>query len=88
MDRSNLIICGDLNFTLSTCEVWGTRRREDPLGSFLKEWIEAAGLVDVWPSYLVPTWNNGRSGAYGLAKRLDQCIIKHGLFDSCAKYRS
>lgn len=88
MEKKNLIICGDLNFTLSTCEVWGSGRREDLLGGFLKDRFEAAGLVDVFPCYLVPTWKNERSGAYGLAKRLDRFLIKQGMFDSCVKHRS
>lgn len=81
MSTRNLILCGDLNFTLSSSEMWGNGRKDDPLAEFMKEHLEAAALMDVIPSYLVPTWNNGRVGTQGLGKRLDRFLINSSLYD-------
>ena len=44
-------------------------------------------MIDVLPSVLVPTWNNGRHGAGGLAKRLDMFFMTEVLSDYFGRYR-
>lgn len=49
-----MIIGGDLNFTVSPSEIWGSKRN-DPLASFLSDVFHNFGLEDDWPIPLEPT---------------------------------
>jgi hypothetical protein len=66
--EQGLIVGGDLNFTLSTREVWGSSARADPLADFFVNMLQDTGLVDLAPSHLTPTWRNGRVGSTGISK--------------------
>jgi hypothetical protein len=77
--HGDLIMVGDMNFTINSEEVWGTTTLVDPLAVFFKELFEKNKLVDVAPAELVPTWRNGRSGEYGIAKRLDRIYVAEDL---------
>jgi hypothetical protein len=68
----DLILAGDLNFTLNNDEIWGTTALMDPLAPFFKELFDDSPLVDVAPTELVPTWHNGRIGESSISKRLDR----------------
>jgi hypothetical protein len=63
LDHQNLILVGDLNFTVDVGEAWGEKAHLDPLSTFVKGIFNDSGLVDVAPDVLVPTWRNGRRGA-------------------------
>jgi len=65
------VLGGDLNFTTSCREVWGTHAREHSLHHFFSQMIQREGLVDVEPIQLLPTWRNGRGGHDYIAKPLD-----------------
>jgi endonuclease/exonuclease/phosphatase family metal-dependent hydrolase len=84
----NLIIAGDLNFTVSANEVWGSKARLDPLVECFKETFKALGQVDIAPSLYAPTWCNGRGGSKGIAKRLDRVYMSEELVSSVGRYRS
>jgi hypothetical protein len=45
----NLILGGDLNFTLSLEEVWGVRPRYDPQEGFFSHYIELNQLIYLMP---------------------------------------
>jgi hypothetical protein len=45
----DLLLGGDLNFTLSTREVWGTSSRIDPLETYFNQLLQEEGLIDVEP---------------------------------------
>jgi hypothetical protein len=66
-----MVIGGDLNFTLSLREVWGSNPREDRHKGFFLSFLEAESLVDLEPVKLSPTWRNFRMGIDVVAKRLD-----------------
>ena len=58
----NLILVGDLNFTLNASEIWGSKALLDPLGPYFSKLLSDHHLVDVAPSCAGPTWRNGRMG--------------------------
>jgi hypothetical protein len=88
IEREGIIVGGDLNFTLSTREVWGIHARSDPLSDFFTSHIQSSGLVDVQPTKLTPTWRNGRARTDGIAKRLDHFLLDDSLFNNNFKVRS
>jgi len=69
--EENLIMGGDLNFTISSREVWGVSMRVDPLQHFFSHLVQIGGLVDVKPVKILPMWRNGRKGQDYIAKRMD-----------------
>ena len=71
----NLLLAGDLNFTISSFEVWGTHARFDPLASYFTQLIANNNLVDLSLNSPGPTWRNGRKGDAGISKRLVFFII-------------
>ena len=56
----SLIVVGDLNLTLYSNEVWGSKVVNDTLDPYLKEIFERVGLFHVPPTALTPTWSNDR----------------------------
>ena len=84
----NLILAGDLNFTLNVSEIWGTRAQLDPLGLFFSKLFSDHHLVDVAPSYAGPTWRNGRMGEDGISKRLDRYLLSDQLISSLPRHRA
>ena len=51
----NLLMAGDLGFTLSSAEVWGHKARLDPLASFFSQLIFDNKLVDLSMDPSAPT---------------------------------
>jgi hypothetical protein len=88
LEEQGLIVGGDLNFTLSSWEVWGSSARVDPLADFFSNMLHSTGLVDMQPSHLSPTWRNGRAGSTGISKRLDRFLLDGNLLSNQCKYRS
>ena len=84
----NLLLDGDLNFTLSSIEVWGQKSRLDPLASYFSQLISGNKLVDLSMDPSVPTWRNGHSGDAGICKRLDRFLLSESLLPSFSYYRS
>ena len=75
----NLIVAGDLNFTWSVEEVWGSCHAFDPLSGYFPSIFNNANLVDISPTNLSPTWSNGRCGAARIAKQLDRYFMVESL---------
>jgi hypothetical protein len=65
-----LVVGGDLNFTLSLCEVWGVNPREDRQKGFFLSFMEKAHLVDIELVKLSPTWKKVRMEDEEVPKRL------------------
>ena len=59
LSTQNLILAGDLNFTLNAAEIWGSKAIVDPLGPTLSTLFSAHHLVDIAPPCAGPTWRNG-----------------------------
>ena len=83
----NLILAGDLNFTLNASEVWGSKALLDPMGPYLSSLFYSHHLVDIAPSCAGPTWRNGRSGVEGISKRLDHFLLSEQLIGSFPRHR-
>lgn len=78
----SLMIVGDLNFTLCPDEVWGGGRKMDPLADFIKNHLLIRNFIDVAPSVLTHTWDNGRSFRAFIAKHIDGVIIHANIIDA------
>jgi exonuclease III len=87
LHEDNIIIGGDLNFTLSANEVWGTTTMIDPLVDFIDNLLHRSRLIDLQPSVITPTWRNGRTGYNGISKRLDQFILDSKLVDGHQQFQ-
>eukprot|EP00253_Pinus_taeda_P009779 PITA_09779 len=72
----HLMLVGDMNFTLVPDDVWGGGRNMDPLSDYLKSCFLQWNLIDIPPSSPSHTWDNGRSGASYIAKRLDRVVLQ------------
>ena len=84
----NLLLARDLNFTLSSAEVWGLKARLDPLASFFSQLISGNKLVDLSMDPSSPTWRNGHSGDVGISKRLDRFLLSESLLPYFSYYRT
>eukprot|EP00253_Pinus_taeda_P002170 PITA_02170 len=73
--NKNLIIGGDLNFSLGIAEAWGPSAREDSLTDFFSKALQNAKLIDVNIIKAKPTWRNRRTGEGRVVKRLDRYLI-------------
>ena len=67
----NLILAGDINFTITASEIWGDKSRLDHLCHYFSHFLNSSNLVDLAPQELGPTWRNGRPGSEGISKRID-----------------
>jgi hypothetical protein len=68
--------------------MWGEATHLDLLSSFFNEIFNKAGLIDVIPDVLVPTWRNGRRGFASISKRLDHVLVAEDLIASVGRYKS
>lgn len=81
LDIDSLMIAGDLNITLSSEERWGKCRKTDPLSDRIKYELLHRYLVDVAPSKMMPTWDNGRIEEAYITKRIDRFIVHVSIID-------
>lgn len=70
LEKNNIIMGGDLNFSLGKYEIWGPTDRVDNLFDFCAMKMFEHGLLDIEPSKLFPTWSNKRVGHDKICKRL------------------
>jgi len=71
----NLIIGGNLNFTLNRREISGSSPRVDRLDGFLHNLFNEESVVDIDPIKLTPTWSNNISGIDCVSKKFDRFLI-------------
>jgi hypothetical protein len=57
----------------------------DPLASFFNHIINEAGLVDISPTSLKPTWRNGRCGDFRISKRIDRFLVDDNLLSKIGR---
>ena len=77
--HDQLIVGGDLNFTLGVAKIWGPKAIPDPLSDFFKSHLTQLDLFDLDPIKLNPTWRNGRVGEDRIAKRLDRFLVREDI---------
>jgi hypothetical protein len=66
--QKNLVLDGDLNFTLSSEEIWGGIHTLGTLASYFINYFHMNKLIDIIPGTLMPTWGNGHAGTEALYK--------------------
>lgn len=66
---------GDFNLTIKVGETWGEGARQDPLTGYFVQLFEDAGLCDIEPNEMVPTWRNFRSGIDGVSEHLARFLV-------------
>ena len=82
-----MIVGGDLNFSLVEVEIWGTSARVDELTDFFHHRLSHAGVTNIPPIKMTPTWRNHRAGEDFVAKRLDRFLIADPLLESIDRIR-
>lgn len=87
LSTKNLIIGRDLNLFTSAKDIWGLNNKPNPLAYFLNVLLTKAGIVDIVPNKLMPTWRNGRASDHRVAKHLDNFMVVESLLISF-EYRS
>lgn len=83
----NLVIGGDLNFSMGRAEAWGPSAREDPLSELFQNSLSSLKLVDENLQKLKPTWRNQRTGEGRIAKRLDRFLLSEDLASRSLMFR-
>jgi hypothetical protein len=86
--HKNLIVAGDLDFTVSDGEVWGDTTQLDPLAVCFKGIFQKNRLVGILLVDVVPTWRNGRKGREEISKRLDWFFLSEEIISSFGRNRS
>ena len=76
LKEDNIILGGDLNFTLGFCESWGHSAQVDTFSDTISNLLEAHHWVDTPTARLQHTLSNNRSGAQSLTRRLDRFLPK------------
>ena len=84
----NLIIVGDLNFTLLDVEIWGRNSHLEPICTYFFHLLASTNIIDVAPTCIGPTWINDRLGGSGIKKRLDRILIFDSRVPLFSRYRS
>eukprot|EP00253_Pinus_taeda_P029007 PITA_29007 len=76
LQADNVILGGDLNFSLGYYESWGHSAQVDSLSDTISTLLEEHQWVDMPPVRIQHTWTNNKSGDHSLARRLDKFLIK------------
>ena len=53
-DPPNIILVGDLNFTISDAKIWGSKARIDTLAPFFSQLLTTTNMVDLAPLLALP----------------------------------
>jgi len=83
----NLIMGGDLNFSVGYSESWGHHAQIESLSTFFENILENHSLIDISSVRIQLTWRNRRTGDDKLARRLDRFLIKERLLRTGYNYR-
>lgn len=86
MNSNNLILGGDLNFTIGHEESWGHHTYLDPLSDYMEHLMEQHHLIEIHMKKKKPTWHNRRIGDVDLGKVLDRFLIKEELLGTLTNF--
>jgi len=86
--KTNLILAGNLNFTLSSSDICGMNASIDAATSQFSDIFQQHNLVDLLLAKVVPTWRNGRSGTMSISKRFDRFFLSDSLLQHADRYRT
>ena len=87
LSQENIIIGGDLNFSLGFGESWGSMAQVDAITGYMTDLLERHNLIDVPMNKPLPTWRNRRVGEAALARRLDRFIMKGSRIQQLHQYK-
>jgi len=87
MRNHNLVIGGDLNFSIGNAETWGPSAKADSLSYFFMNALISHNLIDVNLIKLRPTWRNCRMGEARIAKKLDRFLLCEDLASRIPTFR-
>jgi len=87
LSLDNIIIGGDLNFSLGFSESWGASAQIDPITDYMRRLLEQQDFIDIPIQKPHPTWRNRRTGAAALARRLDRFLMKGPLIHRLHTYK-
>ena len=83
----NIILAGDLKFSLGISESWGPNAHADTLSDYFRHLLSSHHLVDPFITSPSPTWRNRRTGDDLVARRLNHFLIKEGLLQNLGSLR-
>eukprot|EP00253_Pinus_taeda_P033192 PITA_33192 len=87
LSSDNIILGGDLNFSLGFCKSWGSMAQVDSILGFMTNLLEQYNFVDVPMNNPLPTWRNMRVGEAALVRRLDRFLMKGSLLQLLHHYK-
>jgi len=87
MKNVDLILRGDLNFSLGMEKYWIQRAKLNSLLELYNHFLAEKGLIDMGPIRLYPTWRKKRMGEACIDKRLDCCLISLKLSETTLLFR-
>lgn len=87
LQADNIILGGDLNFSLGYCESWDHSAQVDNLSDTISTLLKEHQWVDIPSARVQYTWSNNRSGDHILARRLDRFLIKEAFLNSHPRTR-
>lgn len=86
-NADNILLGGDLNFSLGFSESWGHHAQIDPLTDTLTSLLEDHRWIDIPSARLQYTWSNNRNGEQSLSRRLDRFLVKEPLYNVLPRIR-
>jgi len=63
-------------------KIWGSNKKKDPLAERIKNELLRRNFLDILPTRMLLTWENGRIEKAYIAKRLDRFLLHASLIDS------
>lgn len=71
----------DMNFTIGLEEIWGGTIKFSAMDELIKYIIIDQNFVDIFPSKIDPTWDNGWAGNGYVEKILDRFLVHENIMD-------
>lgn len=87
MRLDNLILGGDIIFSMGIYEVWSNYADVVSLSDLFSQLLGSSNLIDVYMGRINPTWHNRRVGEVMLAQRLDRFFIGDALLERITLFR-
>ena len=80
--RHNVILGGDLNFSMGFSKNWDPYAKAYLLSNVFKQKLEEECFIDIAPTKLKPTWSNKIIGINHISKRCDRLLLSQYLLDN------
>lgn len=87
MQSDDIIIGGDLNFSLGMAEFLGHRAQSDALTNYFEKLLDDHDLLSLNSTCKMPPWRNRQIGEHALARHLDRFLIRPNLLNRLGRIR-